>query len=390
MLPRAGPIASRPPADGRTSSLGARLAAWRTRLVGDPAFQRWAARFLPTRGLARRRSAALFRITAGFAYTQVLAACVALDLFGQLAGGPRSEAALAAATGVPRRRLQQLLAAAQALELIRAGRDGTWALADFGAVVAGNPGIRAMIGHHAMLYRDLADPVALLRGEAGETETARFWAYAGRREAADTAVDDDAAAAYSRLMRASQDLVTAEVLDAYPLGRHRVLLDVGGGDGAFLAAAGRRHSRLALRLFDLPAVAGRAKARLAAAGLAARSTVTGGNFFTDPLPGGADLVTLVRVLCDHEDEAALALLGNVRAAMRGGDTLLVAEPMAAGRGEGDALAAAYFSVYFLAMGAGRNRSPQALIALLRQAGFASAQLRATRNPLFARLIVARA
>ena len=28
----------------------------------------------------------------------------------------------------------------------------------------GNPGVGAMIAHHAMLYRDLADPVALLKG----------------------------------------------------------------------------------------------------------------------------------------------------------------------------------------------------------------------------------
>ena len=33
-----------------------------------------------------------------------------------------------------------------------------------------NPGVAAMIEHHALLYADLADPVALLRGEAGETE----------------------------------------------------------------------------------------------------------------------------------------------------------------------------------------------------------------------------
>ena len=43
-------------------------------------------------------------------------------------------------------------------------------------------------------------------------------------------------------MAASQPLVAQEVLDAYPLARHRCLLDVGGGDGAFLAAAAARYA----------------------------------------------------------------------------------------------------------------------------------------------------
>ncbi len=37
-------------------------------------------------------------------------------------------------------------------------------------------------------------------------------------------------------MAASQPLVADEILDAYPFARHRCLLDVGGGDGSFLAS----------------------------------------------------------------------------------------------------------------------------------------------------------
>ncbi len=37
-------------------------------------------------------------------------------------------------------------------------------------------GSRQMIAHHDILYRDLADPVALLRGEV-DTELAEFWPY---------------------------------------------------------------------------------------------------------------------------------------------------------------------------------------------------------------------
>ena len=44
-------------------------------------------------------------------------------------------------------------------------------------------------------------------------------------------------AAYSTLMATSQPLVSADVLAAYKLERHRCLLDLGGGDGTFLTAA---------------------------------------------------------------------------------------------------------------------------------------------------------
>jgi demethylspheroidene O-methyltransferase len=50
---------------------------------------------------------------------------------------------------------------------------------------------------------------------------------------------------------------------------------------------------------------------------------------------------------------------------------------------------AYFGFYLLAMGRGRARTPQQLQQLLRRAGFATAQLVGTRQPLQGQLIVAR-
>ena len=41
-----------------------------------------------------------------------------------------------------------------------------------------NPGIEAMVEHNALLYHDLADPVAFLRDPQRETALSRYWAYA--------------------------------------------------------------------------------------------------------------------------------------------------------------------------------------------------------------------
>ena len=86
----------------------------------------------------------------------------------------------------------------------------------------------------------------------------------------------------------------------------------------------------------------------------------GGDFRTDPLPEGADIVSLVRVVHDHDDEAALAILRAAWQALPAGGTLLLAEPMAGTRGAGGV--GAYFAFYLLAMGSGRPRRAEELTA----------------------------
>ncbi len=249
-----------------------------------------------------------------------------------------------------------------------------------GAALIDNPGVLAMIAHHRLLYDDLRDPVALLRGEV-ETSLGGYWPYATGEVAIEKATP------YSSLMAASQTMIAAEVLGAYRVARHRRLLDVGGGSGGFVIEAARRAPRLRLGLFDLPAVAALARERLAADPAGARTTVFEGDFRRDRLPEGADLITLVRVLHDHDDDAVLSLLQAVRRALPMGGRLLIGEPMA-GTGGAEKAGGGYFGFYLLAMGSGRPRTPRELRGLLRLAGFASASLRPTRNPLLARVMIA--
>jgi demethylspheroidene O-methyltransferase len=214
-----------------------------------------------------------------------------------------------------------------------------------------------------------------------------FWAYAKNDNAA--SVPDDRARDYSALMSASQALVACDVLDAYPMKRHRRLLDIGGGEGVFLTEAGKRIPNLNLMLFDLPAVVTRAKARFDAAGLAARATVFGGDFFADSLPTGADIVSLVRVLHDHDDGPALAILRKAYAALQHGGTLLIAEPMS-GTSGAEPIGDAYFGFYLAAMGSGRPRTLEEITQMALQAGFRTVRTVPTRTPLIVRVLLASA
>ena len=358
---------------------------WRDRLLARPDVRRWAEALPLTRWIARRRARQVFDLMAGFVYTQVLLAAVRLGLFERLlADGPQTAARLAPALGLPLDGCERLLLAGASLGLLERRSGGRWGLGPLGLPLATDAGLRALVRHHAGFYRDLDDPVALLRGQAPPGELARFWPYAGR-PGRDGGVQT--AAAYSELMAATQPMVAAQVLQAWPVGRHRRLLDVGGGEGAFAEQAAAAAPSLQVEVFDLPEVAERARTRLARAGLADRSRVWAGSFLHDPLPTGADLVTLLRVVHDHDDAAVLCLLRAVHAGLVPGGRLLLAEPMSGTPGA-DAMGDAYFGFYLLAMGQGRPRPIERLEALLREAGFARVRRIPTRQPLLVQVLTA--
>jgi demethylspheroidene O-methyltransferase len=370
-----------------------RFEAWRDRQLSSSAFRRWAAAFPLTRPIARRRASALFDLVAGFSYTQVLLACVRLRLFDRLAQGPASAETLAPQLALPLEACLRLLDAAVALRLLsrRVRRDdrrglAVYSLGPLGAPMVDNSALVAMVEHHSVLYADLADPVALLRAPAGQAAMARYWAYAVHEQP--QALAGSQVADYSALMAASQPLVAEEVLSAYSMKSHRCLLDVGGGEAKFVSAVAKRWPHLRLMVFDLPEVALRAQARLEALGLGARATAIGGDFTVDELPQGADLISLVRVVHDHDDARVLTLLRAARRALPPDGTLLLAEMMAGTPGA-QAMGDAYFGLYLWAMGSGRPRRVAELAAMLQATGFTAPTLLRNPMPLQAQVLVAR-
>jgi demethylspheroidene O-methyltransferase len=366
------------------------LQRWADQQVASPAFRRWAARFPLTRPMARRRASQLFDLVAGFSYTQVLLACVQLKLFDRLAQGAASIDTLAPALQLPPEGCRRLLDAAVALRLLarrqRRGQPAVYSLGPLGAPMVGNAAIAAMVEHHVLLYADLADPLAMLRAAPGQGELARYWAYA--RSPQPHTLAREQVADYSALMAASQPLVADEILDAYPLQRHRCLMDLGGGEGVFAAAVAQRWPHLRLVVFDLPEVAHRAQGRLAALGLSARATAVGGDFTTDTLPAGADIISLVRVVHDHDDDRVMALLHAARRALPDDGVLLLAEPMA-GTAGAQAMGDAYFGLYLWAMGSGRPRTLAQLGAMLQAAGFSAPRQLPNAMPLQTQVLLAR-
>ena len=360
--------------------------ARRNRGFANPRFQYWAARLPLVRWIARSRADAAFDLLAGFAYAQVLRAFVEGGLFDILKDGPLGAATVAARMDLSENAALTLLRAGRPLKLSEEAAEDQWMLGEQGAVFASNPGVQAMVRHHRLLYADLADPIALLRADRREpTALSQFWTYAGALHGG--AERGEQTAEYSELMAASQHFVADEVLASVSFSNVRRLLDVGGGHGAFLRAIGTAHPHLSLGLFDLPEVVATGGAVLADALGAGRITPHPGNFFNDSIPEGYDMVSLIRILHDHDDAPAAALLANIHRSLTPGARLLIAEPMARIPGA-EAMGEAFFGLYLWAMGSGRARSPAEIVAMCRAAGFAAARPVATAQPVNASIIIA--
>ncbi len=332
-------------------SLGVRLAL-------SPWFHRLCSRVPGLRHIARAEGDALFEVVSGFVRSQALLALVELRLLHRLAEAPADTATLAELSDLGPDRMAILLQAGAALKLLRR-RGDIWHLTPRGAAFLTVPGLVAMVRHHPVLYRDLTDPVAFFRGQT-QPELAAFWPYVfGAGGATDPAVT----AQYSALMADSQGLVAADTLQLVDFRGFRHLMDVGGGTGAFLAAVAVARPALKLTLFDLPVVVAGV-----APDLARRITIAPGSFRDDPLPQGADAISLIRVLYDHSDATVAALLRAVHDALPPGGTVVISEPMSGGQ-RPDPATDVYFAIYTLAMQTGRTRSATEIAGFLQEAGF---------------------
>ncbi len=179
---------------------------------------------------------------------------------------------------------------------------------------------------------------------------------------------DDAprdAGRFNAIQRAGNRLELRVMLRAFDWRRIETIVDVGGGDGAFLAALLARNRHLHGVLLDLPHAVVGAVELFERAGVADRTRVVAGSFF-DKIPENADAYVLKRVLYDWDDERARALLAGVRAAMHADSRLLVLDPLIVPGNEFDP--AKIYDLLSLTMLGGRARSEAELRALLTSVG----------------------
>jgi hypothetical protein len=106
-------------------------------------------------------------------------------------------------------------------------------------------------------------------------------------------------------------------------GRHS-LVDLGGGEGSFLATLLLQHPEMTGTVFDLPSVIERAQTQKVRPELAGRWTCQAGSFFQNVKEGG-DAYFLKQVLHDWNDEDCLKILSSCRRAIAPAGKLFIIE-----------------------------------------------------------------
>ena len=155
------------------------------------------------------------------------------------------------------------------------------------------------------------------------------------------------------------------ILAVYDFGQFGTLADIGGGNGAFLAAILTKNPTVRGINFDQPHVAGKGQALFEKAGLEDRAQSVSGSFF-EKIPSGADGYVMKKVLHDWDDDDCIRILEVIHASC-GEAKLLLVECVI---GEPNTDDTAKFSdLNMLVMPGGRERTTAEWEALLKAGGF---------------------
>lgn len=129
---------------------------------------------------------------------------------------------------------------------------------------------------------------------------------------------------FNKAMSNASKMQVPALLKAFPYKKYGKIIDIGGGEGLFLAAVLGHASRSRGVIFDLPNVLSKSADVVADHKLTGRMQVQEGNFF-ESVPEGGDLYILKSVLHDWDDNSCAKILGNVHRVMNGSSRLLIIE-----------------------------------------------------------------
>jgi 2-polyprenyl-3-methyl-5-hydroxy-6-metoxy-1,4-benzoquinol methylase len=108
-----------------------------------------------------------------------------------------------------------------------------------------------------------------------------------------------------------------------PIGEAKHLLDVGGGPGTYALEWCKMHPHLKATIFDIPSVTQVADEYITRYGLQERVKTLAGDFNTDSLGKGYDLILLANVLHMYDEKHSQELVGKAVAALESGGRIII-------------------------------------------------------------------
>lgn len=311
----------------------------------------------------------LLRLINGFQVSQAIHVAAILGIADLLDNGPKPVEEMAAAVGVDVSALARLLRALASVGIFSES-EGTYQLTPlaeylrsdapgslrFWAIRLGQPDLWQTWGHLLDSVRTGESPFPELFGVSP-------WEY---REA-----NPDANAVFNQAMTGLAIGVVDAIAESYDFSAIKLLVDVGGGEGALLATILSANPMMRGVLFDRPHVVAEAGPLLERAGVASRCEITAGSFF-DAVPAGADAYLLKSIVHDWDDDSARRILDVCRTAVAAGGKLLVVEPVIQPGNAPDP--AKYSDLNMLVMLGGRERTSGDFERLFAASGFRLARI----------------
>jgi hypothetical protein len=255
----------------------------------------------------------IFQLATGFMAAKHLFIANEIGLFAALVDGPAPLDRLAALTGIARPWVRILADALVTLGLLERQGDQYQNGPVAAAFLSGKgpadlrPFLRFWNHISYPLWTKLEDTVRTGQGQQGLT------------------LPEEQERIYLEGVEALMAGPAAALATAYDFGRHRRVLDLGGGIRAWLGALLRHYPMLEGTLFDFPDAAALARQHLAGDPSVQRAQVVAGDFFTDPIPGSHDVVLIANVMHIYSPAHNLELLRRTRAQVPDGARLLLAD-----------------------------------------------------------------
>lgn len=322
-------------------------------------------------------SAQMVAMLGGFQVSQALYVVARLDLATKMADGPRRVEDLAATAGAHPESLRRLLRNMAGFGLFTQVAPDTYAVTPLGATLASDtPGsvrdlaLTWMETHYAPFSR-LVDTVRTGEPAADQHYGRPFFDW--------LAQDPDQVARFTGAMGNLTGALKVGALAGYRLPDGAPVADIGGADGALLAALLHADPNPRRRgiVFDLPHVVPAAHKLLADEGLADRVDVLGGDFFRE-VPA-AQVYLLSMIVHDWDDAGAGRLLTTIAEAAAPGARLVCLE-LVVPPGDGPHLAK-MIDLTMLGMLTGKERTGPEITELFDGAGFRVDRIVDTPTPM---------
>lgn len=254
----------------------------------------------------------ILEMARGYTDARVLLTAVELDLFTVLSRKSMCLAEATAALGTAERGTAILLDALAAMGLLtkEAGRYSCPPGRAELLAADGPASVLPMLRHNAGLWGRWSELTAIVREGAVERPREVF-------------PDEEELAAFIGAMHVVGRHAAGAIAEQAGAEDARNLLDVGGATGTYAEAFLRQYPGMRATVFDRPPVIKLAAKRLADTGLMDRIDLAAGDFYTDELPGGHDLVLLSAIIHQNSIEQNLDLYGKCFRALTTGGRILI-------------------------------------------------------------------